>query len=136
MLLFISECVALYNYTGEAGDLSFSEGDVIKVYEDEGEWWKGNCQGEQGLFPANYVKKRETEVHVKTCVEHVWTGVGSVDSVEFEHDVELVRRRSTNERVGENKRGLGRSDEEERSLSFLRSLALFPHALSLARPAF
>lgn len=55
------ECVALYNYTGEAGDLSFSEGDVIKVYEDEGEWWKGNCQGEQGLFPANYVKKRETE---------------------------------------------------------------------------
>ena len=59
-----SECVALYNYTGEVGDLSFSEGDVIKVHKDEGEWWEGSCRGEQGLFPANYVKKKETEVRV------------------------------------------------------------------------
>ncbi|XP_020620179.1 intersectin-1-like isoform X2 [Orbicella faveolata] len=56
------ECVALYSYTGEVGDLSFSEGDVIKVHKDEGEWWEGSCRGEQGLFPANYVKKKDTEV--------------------------------------------------------------------------
>ena len=60
--VLFSECVALYNYTGEVGDLSFSEGDVIKVHKDEGEWWEGSCRGEQGLFPANYVKKKETEV--------------------------------------------------------------------------
>lgn len=83
LLLFISECVAVYNYSGEAGDLCFSEGDVIKVYKDEGEWWEGSCRGEQGLFPANYVKKRETEVLMKTCVESVWTGVGSANSVEY-----------------------------------------------------
>ena len=56
--------MALYNYTGEVGDLSFSEGDVIKVHKDEGEWWEGSCRGEQGLFPANYVKKKDTEVTV------------------------------------------------------------------------
>lgn len=83
LLLFISECVAVYNYAGEAGDLCFSEGDVIKVYKDEGEWWEGSCRGEQGLFPANYVKKRETEVLMKTYVESVWTGVGLANSVEY-----------------------------------------------------
>ena len=61
-----SECVALYNYTGEVGDLSFKEGDVINVHKDEGEWWEGSCKGEQGLFPANYVKKKEVEVCVFT----------------------------------------------------------------------
>ncbi|XP_068698722.1 intersectin-1-like isoform X2 [Montipora foliosa] len=55
------ECLALYSYTGEVGDLSFKEGDTIKVYKDEGEWWEGICNGQQGLFPANYVKKKEIE---------------------------------------------------------------------------
>ncbi|XP_073258737.1 intersectin-1-like [Porites lutea] len=55
------ECVALYDYTGEAGDLSFTAGDVIKVHKDEGEWWEGSCNGEKGLFPANYVKKKDVE---------------------------------------------------------------------------
>jgi len=63
-----SECIALYNYTGEVGDLSFKEGDVIKVHKDEGEWWEGSCKGEQGLFPANYVKKKEVEVQCLICV--------------------------------------------------------------------
>lgn len=90
LLLFISECVAVYNYTGEAGDLCFSEGDVIKVYKDEGEWWEGSCRGEQGLFPANYVKKRETEVLMKLALnlfgrESVWQTRSNT-----EHDVKLV----------------------------------------------
>ncbi|CAH3182444.1 unnamed protein product [Porites lobata] len=55
------ECVALYDYTGEAGDLSFTAGDVIKVRKDEGEWWEGSCNGEEGLFPANYVKRKDIE---------------------------------------------------------------------------
>ena len=57
-----AECVALYDYTGEAGDLSFTAGDEIKVHKDEGEWWEGTCNGEEGLFPANYVKKKDVEV--------------------------------------------------------------------------
>ena len=57
-----AECVALYDYTGEAGDLCFTAGDVIKVHKDEGEWWEGSCNGEEGLFPANYVKKKDVEV--------------------------------------------------------------------------
>ena len=64
IVLLNSECIALYSYTGEVGDLSFKEGDAIKVYKDEGEWWEGICNGQQGLFPANYVKKKEIEVHV------------------------------------------------------------------------
>ena len=64
--LLTSECVALYNYTGEVGDLSFKEGDVIRVHKDGGEWWEGSCKGEQGLFPANYVDKKEVEVRVES----------------------------------------------------------------------
>lgn len=58
------ECIALYSYAGVAGDLSFTEGDIIKVHKDEGDWWEGSCNGQEGLFPANYVKKKDTEVHV------------------------------------------------------------------------
>lgn len=43
LFLFILECVVVYNYLGEVGDLCFFEGDVIKVYKDEGEWWEGSC---------------------------------------------------------------------------------------------
>ena len=60
--LLAAECVALYDYSGEAGDLSFIAGDVIQVHKDEGEWWEGSCNGEKGLFPANYVKKKDVEV--------------------------------------------------------------------------
>ena len=62
IFLMPAECVAIYDYTGEAGDLSFTAGDVIKVHKDEGEWWEGSCNGEEGLFPANYVKKKDVEV--------------------------------------------------------------------------
>ena len=59
-----TECVAMYNYAGEAGDLSFSEGDVIGVTMAEGDWWEGTCRGNAGTFPANYVKKREAKLEV------------------------------------------------------------------------
>ncbi|EDO29744.1 predicted protein, partial [Nematostella vectensis] len=55
------ECVALYTYNGEEGDLSFKEGDVIGITKDEGEWWEGRLRENYGLFPANYVKKKEAE---------------------------------------------------------------------------
>lgn len=49
---------ALYDFTGEGeGDLSFKEGDRIKVVKKTGstdDWWDGELKGSQGSFPANY----------------------------------------------------------------------------------
>ncbi|NXV24518.1 HCLS1 protein, partial [Cepphus grylle] len=50
--------VALYDYQGEGDDeISFDPDDTITHIEmvDEG-WWRGQCRGKVGLFPANYVK--------------------------------------------------------------------------------
>lgn len=60
--LFPPECIALYTYKGEAGDLSFQEGDVISITKSDGDWWEGSLSGLKGIFPANYVKMKETEV--------------------------------------------------------------------------
>ncbi|KAM8883566.1 src substrate protein p85-like [Synchiropus picturatus] len=49
---------ALYDYAGEGDDeLSFYPDDVIINIEmiDEG-WWRGQCRGHFGLFPAAYVQ--------------------------------------------------------------------------------
>ena len=52
--------VALYAFSGEgAGDLSFQEGDRIKVVtktETDQDWWTGELNGRRGSFPANYCK--------------------------------------------------------------------------------
>ncbi|XP_027651241.1 hematopoietic lineage cell-specific protein isoform X1 [Falco rusticolus] len=50
--------VALYDYQGDGDDeISFDPDDTITHIEmvDEG-WWRGQCHGKVGLFPANYVK--------------------------------------------------------------------------------
>ncbi|XP_010132217.1 PREDICTED: src substrate protein p85-like, partial [Buceros rhinoceros silvestris] len=50
--------VALYDYQGDGDDeISFDPEDKITHIEmiDEG-WWRGQCRGRVGLFPANYVK--------------------------------------------------------------------------------
>ncbi|NXG58332.1 HCLS1 protein, partial [Hemiprocne comata] len=50
--------VALYDYQGEGDDeISFDPNDTITHIEmvDEG-WWRGQCRGKVGLFPANYVR--------------------------------------------------------------------------------
>ncbi|XP_041820281.1 hematopoietic lineage cell-specific protein isoform X2 [Chelmon rostratus] len=50
--------VAIYDYEGEADDeISFNPDDIITNIEmiDEG-WWKGQCHGRIGLFPAAYVQ--------------------------------------------------------------------------------
>lgn len=62
-VLSYPEYVALYTYESpEAGDLTFTEGDVLMVTEREGEWWRG-CIGDQtGVFPSNYVRPVEPEV--------------------------------------------------------------------------
>ena len=49
---------ALYDFAGQGqGDLSFREGDKIKVIKKTDStdgWWEGELKGIQGSFPANY----------------------------------------------------------------------------------
>ncbi|CAL8101968.1 unnamed protein product [Orchesella dallaii] len=53
------KCRALYGYDAkDIDELSLKEGDVIDItLEHESGWWKGKCNGKEGLFPANYVEK-------------------------------------------------------------------------------
>jgi amphiphysin len=48
----------MYGFAGqEIGDLSFSEGDRIKVIkktDSTDDWWDGELKGHRGRFPANY----------------------------------------------------------------------------------
>ncbi|QSZ37389.1 hypothetical protein DSL72_009487 [Monilinia vaccinii-corymbosi] len=52
--------VALYSFEGQGeGDLSFKEGDRIRVTKKTGstdDWWDGELRGVKGSFPANYCK--------------------------------------------------------------------------------
>lgn len=51
---------ALYDFVGQSdGDLSFSEGDRIKILkksDSTDDWWLGEVRGVKGAFPANYVR--------------------------------------------------------------------------------
>jgi hypothetical protein len=49
-------CVALFDYDGEDGELSFKAGDQITVLKKVGEWWFGELDGRKGLFPASCAK--------------------------------------------------------------------------------
>ena len=47
----------MYDYQSDVeGDLSFVTGEVIKVTEVLGEWYRGNIADRTGIFPANYVQ--------------------------------------------------------------------------------
>ncbi|KAF8859899.1 hypothetical protein BDZ45DRAFT_347226 [Acephala macrosclerotiorum] len=52
--------VALFAFEGQSqGDLSFREGDQIKVIkktDSTDDWWEGELRGVKGSFPANYCK--------------------------------------------------------------------------------
>lgn len=51
---------ALYDYQAQAaGDLSFPAGAIIEIVQrtpDANEWWTGRYNGQQGVFPGNYVQ--------------------------------------------------------------------------------
>lgn len=56
----IETCTALYDYQAQAqGDLTFPAGATIEVVQrtaDANEWWTGRYNGQQGVFPGNYVQ--------------------------------------------------------------------------------
>uniref|UniRef100_A0A1L8DMI3 Putative endocytic adaptor protein intersectin n=1 Tax=Nyssomyia neivai TaxID=330878 RepID=A0A1L8DMI3_9DIPT len=53
----LDKVIALYPYKAQNDDeLSFEKDDIISVVgRDEPEWWRGELNGVQGLFPSNYV---------------------------------------------------------------------------------
>lgn len=57
---FVPLAEALYSFDGQSeGDLSFREGDQIKVLkktDSTDDWWEGELRGRKGSFPANYCK--------------------------------------------------------------------------------
>jgi len=56
----VQHVVALYDFAAQAdGDLSFSTGDRIEIIERTAsteDWWTGRLNGQQGVFPGNYVQ--------------------------------------------------------------------------------
>ncbi|KIY45270.1 BAR-domain-containing protein [Fistulina hepatica ATCC 64428] len=53
--------VALYDFDAQAdGDLSFRAGDRIEIVQKSAnaeDWWTGKLNGQQGVFPGNYVQE-------------------------------------------------------------------------------
>ena len=51
------QVLALFSYTAQNEDeLTFYKGSVINVISKQGEWWRGEVNGNVGLFPFNYVQ--------------------------------------------------------------------------------
>jgi hypothetical protein len=55
----LGNLVAKYDFQSDKeSDLRFKAGDEILVLRvRKNDWWVGQCNGRQGLFPTNYVKK-------------------------------------------------------------------------------
>ncbi|XP_041528900.1 intersectin-1 isoform X6 [Microtus oregoni] len=54
----VCQVIGMYDYTAQNDDeLAFSKGQIINVLNKEDpDWWKGEVNGQVGLFPSNYVK--------------------------------------------------------------------------------
>lgn len=50
-------CRALYDFAAEdSTELPLRKGDVITIIKKGQDWWEGECNGQRGLFPGNYVE--------------------------------------------------------------------------------
>ncbi|UZJ56070.1 hypothetical protein CBS101457_005390 [Exobasidium rhododendri] len=75
--LIASRVRALYDFTPtESGELAFRKGDILRVLDSVYEhWWRGEVNGEVGIFPVNFVEvlpdptpadlQREAEMEAK-----------------------------------------------------------------------
>ncbi|CAA17920.1 Protein csh3 [Schizosaccharomyces pombe] len=57
----VERVLAMYDFPGpDAGDLGFHAGEVIIVLEHvNNDWWRGELNGKEGIFPSNYVRLLE-----------------------------------------------------------------------------
>uniref|UniRef100_A0A8C6JCB0 Uncharacterized protein n=1 Tax=Melopsittacus undulatus TaxID=13146 RepID=A0A8C6JCB0_MELUD len=56
--VMLCQVIGMYDYTAQNDDeLAFNKGQIINVLNKEDpDWWKGEVNGQVGLFPSNYVK--------------------------------------------------------------------------------
>jgi len=62
---------ALFDFdANEVNELSFKENDILVLIEkpEDSDWWKGELNGKQGLFPSNYVEVIKETAPVKIPV--------------------------------------------------------------------
>ncbi|XP_028938168.1 intersectin-1 isoform X2 [Ornithorhynchus anatinus] len=54
----VCQVIGMYDYAAQNDDeLAFGKGQIINVLNKEDpDWWKGEANGQVGLFPSNYVK--------------------------------------------------------------------------------
>lgn len=50
---------AIFDFEAQGDDeLSFRKGDIIKVTQKvDDSWWRGEFNGQEGLFPVTYVER-------------------------------------------------------------------------------
>ncbi|OWF52052.1 Intersectin-1 [Mizuhopecten yessoensis] len=86
----VDQVVALYSFTAQSNDeLTIHKGSVINVInKDKANWWLGECNGQSGMFPSNYVDALTTsppqeptypqhqELHHSSCTKE-WIIKGS-----------------------------------------------------------
>lgn len=70
----VCQVIGMYDYVAQNDDeLAFLKGQVITVLsKDDCDWWKGELNGREGLFPSNYVKLT-TDTDPSTQCEYAQT---------------------------------------------------------------
>uniref|UniRef100_A0A671WLP5 Intersectin-1 n=1 Tax=Sparus aurata TaxID=8175 RepID=A0A671WLP5_SPAAU len=68
----LAPVIGMYDYVAQNDDeLAFQKGQVITVLnKDDCDWWKGELNGREGLFPSNYVKlTTDTDPSTQWCAD-------------------------------------------------------------------
>ncbi|XP_061140359.1 intersectin-1 isoform X5 [Syngnathus typhle] len=68
----VCQVIGMYDYVAQNDDeLAFQKGQVITVLnKDDCDWWKGELNGHEGLFPSNYVKlTTDTDPSTQWCAD-------------------------------------------------------------------
>lgn len=78
----------LYRYQADENDayeISFEQGEILKVSDIEGRWWKAKrSNGETGIIPSNYVKLIEDNI------------IMQVKEIKWEWFTRMVKKRKDN----------------------------------------
>ncbi|XP_068424453.1 intersectin-1 isoform X2 [Clinocottus analis] len=68
----VCQVIGMYDYVAQNDDeLAFLKGQLITVVnKDDCDWWKGELNGREGLFPSNYVKlTTDTDPSTQWCAD-------------------------------------------------------------------
>lgn len=61
------QVLAMFSYTAQNDDeLTFYKGSVINVISKDADWWKGELNGQIGVFPFNYVQALRSDMQETT----------------------------------------------------------------------